>query len=297
MNRLIMTNFVFVLISIFSSGCDMMTNKGGEVDKIYKDYDFEKLGYNFFAPDAKVKLHYDLEEISGLTCYKPGVLAGVQDESGRLFLINTNDGKIIRSIRFDHTGDYEGVEIIGEKAYVMESNGDLFHFEMTEGEEVKSKKENTVFNSSNDIEGLGYIDNYLLVACKASGDTKENNAKGKAIYRLDLKSLKVKKKEWLDFEVKDLSKFIEKRPYFKKVKEFDPSGIAIHPITKDIYIISADKAVIIFNKNHELVEVVKLDGKLYRQAEGICFAPDGTLYISNEGEGARGEILTLKYNK
>ncbi|MEL7006918.1 MAG: hypothetical protein AAFN93_30005, partial [Bacteroidota bacterium] len=25
---------------------------------------------------------------------------------------------------------------------------------------------------------------------------------------------------------------------------------------------------------------------------GICFAPDGTLYISNEGDGARGNIVT-----
>ena len=260
------------------------------------DYDYKKLGYKFFKPDAELALHYDLEEISALAYYKPGVLATVQDESGRLFFINTKDGKIIRSLRFDTTGDYEGVEIIDETAYIIESNGDLFKFKIKDKEELKVKRENTVFTSRNDVEGMGYYDGYLLAACKASGDIKGNKAEGKAIYRIDPKDLEVKKKEWLSFEKKDIEKFIKKRKYFKKIREFDPSGIAIHPITKDIYIISADKAVLIFDQNHQLKEVVKLDGSLYRQAEGICFAPDGTLYLASEGGGSRGKIVVLSYN-
>lgn len=291
-----MMNLILTVVCMVFNSCDIISGAGGDVDSIYMDYDYEKIGYKFFKPSTQFNLHYDLEEISGLSYYKPGILATIQDESGRLFLISTKDGKILRSIRFDRTGDYEGVEIIEETAFVIESNGDIFKFKISEKEEVKVKKENTVFNSSNDIEGMGWHDGHLLIACKASGDTKDNKAKGKAIYRLDPKDLKVKKKEWLSFEEKDLEKFIKDRKYFKKIKQFDPSGIAIHPITKDIYIISADKALIIFDQNHELKEVVKLDGSIYRQAEGICFAPDGTLYISNEGDGVRGKILSLSYN-
>ncbi|MEL7004445.1 MAG: SdiA-regulated domain-containing protein, partial [Bacteroidota bacterium] len=229
---------IFISVWLISLGCEMMPNNNGVMDSVYMDYDYNKIGYKFFKPTSKFNLHYDLEEISGLAYYQPGVLVSVQDESGRLFLIDSKNGKIIRTIRFDTSGDYEGVEIIDETAYVIESNGDVFKFKMTDEKEAKTKKENTVFNSSNDVEGLGFANEYLLVACKASGDTKENKAKGKAIYRLDPKDLDVKKKEWLSFKPKDLEEFIEGRQYFKKIRQFDPSGIAIHPITKDVYIIS-----------------------------------------------------------
>lgn len=291
-----MMNLILTIVCLIFNSCDTISGTSRDMDSVYMDYDYEKIGYKFFAPSSQFNLHYDLEEISGLSYYKPGILATIQDESGRLFFIDAKDGEILRSIRFDRSGDFEGVEIIGEMAFVVESNGDVFKFKISDEEDINVKKENTVFNSSNDIEGLGWHDGYLLVACKGSGDTKDNKAKGKAVYRLDPKDLDVKKKEWLSFEEKDLEKFIKDRKHFNKIRQFDPSGIAIHPITKDIYIISADKAVVIFDQNHKLKEVVRLNGSLYRQAEGICFAPDGTLYISNEGDGLRGKLISLSYN-
>lgn len=297
MREFMTLNIILISICSLFSNCNTMSMNDEGIDSLYMDYDYKKLGYKFFAPDEEFALHYDLEEISGLSYYKPGILAVVQDESGRLFLINTKDGKIIKSYRFDTTGDYEGVEIIGQTAYIAESNGDIFKFKISDKDDLKVKRENTIFTSKNDVEGLGYYEDYLLVACKASGDTKNNNAEGKAIYRLDPKDLEVKKKEWLSFKKKKIEDFIKGRKYFKKIREIDPSGIAVHPITQDIYIISADRIILVFDQNHQIKEVVRLDNSLYRQAEGICFAPDGTLYISNEGEGSRGEILKFSYNK
>ena len=40
--------------------------------------------------------------------------------------------------------------------------------------------------------------------------------------------------------------------------------------------------------------VKELDEKLFRQPEGICFSPEGDMYISNEGQGGKGYIL--KFN-
>ena len=281
---------------ILSGSCDTRTFGSNGIDSSYYDYNYESLGYKFFEPKNRLMLHYDLEEISALSYYKPGILATVQDESGRLFFIDTKEGKIVNTIRFDTSGDYEGVEIVGNTAYVVESNGDIFKFPIDSEKKPKVKKENTVFTSANDVEGMGFHNGKLLLVCKASGDIKGNKVKGKAVYKVDPKDLEVKKKEWLNITEKEIEDFIKNRRFFNKIREFDPSGIAIHPITKDIYIISADKLVVIFDEQKELKEVVKLNGSTYRQAEGICFAPDGTMYISNEGDGSRGRVFELPYS-
>jgi uncharacterized protein YjiK len=36
---------------------------------------------------------------------------------------------------------------------------------------------------------------------------------------------------------------------------------------------------------------------MLKQPEGICFAPEGDLYISSEGRGADGFILRFAYAK
>jgi hypothetical protein len=38
-----------------------------------------------------------------------------------------------------------------------------------------------------------------------------------------------------------------------------------------------------------------LDKRIFRQPEGISFSSGGDLYISNEGDNGRGNILKFKY--
>ena len=44
-------------------------------------------------------------------------------------------------------------------------------------------------------------------------------------------------------------------------------------------------------------QVFKLDPALYNQPEGMTFAPNGDLYISNEGGEGIATILKFKYKK
>jgi uncharacterized protein YjiK len=75
-------------------------------------------------------------------------------------------------------------------------------------------------------------------------------------------------------------------------KGFAPSGIAQHPQTKQWYILSSPKRLLlVIDEQSNLVYLEQLSEKLARQPEGICFAPDGTLYISSEGKGAKGRLL------
>jgi hypothetical protein len=41
--------------------------------------------------------------------------------------------------------------------------------------------------------------------------------------------------------------------------------------------------------------MTEFDKKLFRQPEGICFKPNGDLFISNEGDGGKAKILKFKY--
>jgi len=293
MMKEILTILTVVLVGSLSTNCNNFISS--RTDSLYMDYDYEKLGYKFFEPSKKHFLNYDLEEISGLSYFKDGQLAAIEDEDGKLFIIETSSGKVTREIKFGKSGDYEGVEVLNDMVYVLRSDGDIYSFSISDKNEVDAKKYETVLESSNDAEGLGYTNGKLMVALKGDEDTDENKAKGKAVYTFDLENEKLDEKELFDIEEEELDEFIEGRKYFKKVNDFDPSAIAQHPLTNDIYLLSADRIIAVFTASYELKEVVLLPSIPFNQAEGICFAPDGTLYISSEGDGGKGKIITINY--
>jgi uncharacterized protein YjiK len=53
----------------------------------------------------------------------------------------------------------------------------------------------------------------------------------------------------------------------------------------------------VYSKVGELLAMAELNPKIYAQPEGICFDPSGTLYISNEGNGNKANILMIKMMK
>ena len=150
----------------------------------------------------------------------------------------------------------------------------------------------------------------MLIACKGSPaiDKKIYDRK-KAVYKFDLTEKEfISKPHFLI----NLDKIEEARyrnsftrfsvTLAKKLNivsddmSFQPSGIAIHPITGQIYIISSvGKLLILLSRKGKILEVRNLDSKLFIQPEGICFSPDGDLYISNEGKEGKGNILTFNY--
>ena len=46
----------------------------------------------------------------------------------------------------------------------------------------------------------------------------------------------------------------------------------------------------------KLLKLHKLYEESFPQPEGITFAPDGTLYISNEGKGGTANILEVEFD-
>ena len=221
-------------------------------------------------------------EISGLAMTDNGLIAAIEDETGHIYFLDL-DGKIVKRLKFGGGGDYESIEQVEGRFYVMESNGDLTSFEISGDEIVDRKRDDTPFSSKNDVEGLGRLGDHLLVACKASAEVENNDAKDKAIYIMDTNN-NLDEKPFITIEKKDLEKIIQQRFPAVKIHEFDPSGIAVHPETGQIFILSADHILLITSPKGDPQEVILLDKRIYPQPEGICFQPDGDLILSSEGD-------------
>jgi secreted PhoX family phosphatase len=76
--------------------------------------------------------------------------------------------------------------------------------------------------------------------------------------------------------------------------DFNPSAIAVHPTTHDIYILTTknNKGLAIFSHDGVLKSYQPIDKDLMPQPEGICFSPGGKLYISSEGKnGEPGNLF------
>ncbi len=79
--------------------------------------------------------------------------------------------------------------------------------------------------------------------------------------------------------------------------KFKPSAAAIHPVTKELYIISSvSSALAIADRDGKVKSAYSLDNKIFKQPEGLTFTPAGDMIVSNESAGiGSGNILIFKY--
>lgn len=90
-------------------------------------------------------------------------------------------------------------------------------------------------------------------------------------------------------------------PVFENIKgkksgtAMQPSAIAIHPKTGDIYITEATKPkLLIMDSSGNIKSLQKLNSSDFNQPEGIIFSPDARLFVSNEGTKEPGNILEIQ---
>lgn len=297
MTRLILATSILVAFATLSSSCGGNTAFGQRADSLFLVNAQSEIYYDLKQPEQKFFLPYVLSEVSGLTWIRENTVACIEDEGGKVYLYDFSQRKIVQAVRFAKPGDFEGVEMVGNEIYALKSSGDLYHFELSEERELVGKKIETLLSRDNDTEGLGYdpVSNRLLIACKEDGDIKGHDAKGKAIYAFDLEKEKLKKEARFELSMKDLRKFFERNrssEYDEEKIKFEPSGIAFHPIEKTFYVIaSVGKLLVVLNQDGTIKATYPIAPRVLNQPEGICFAPNGDLYISSEGEGDKGYIL------
>lgn len=277
-------------------GCSNLTFRE-RADSLFLITDHVKFYYDLKQPEEKHFLPYVLSEISGLTYLGENRLLCIEDEGGRVYEYNLKRRKITNAITFDGPGDYEGVEVLDSIIYVLRSDGDVYSFKYTQEDIATSEKEETKLSKDNDTEGLGFNPEtgHLLIACKEEEDIKGVKAKGKTVYQYDLEKRELIENPFFEIEKDDLEDFFEANRDFEYEEDrikFEPSGIAYNPIDGYFYIIaSAGKLMVVLNKKGSIMATYPIAPRILNQPEGICFAPNGDLFISSEGEGDKGYIL------
>jgi uncharacterized protein YjiK len=286
--------FVFL---ICLSSCQLERSNYNAKYLPYTTNFYEITGYDLLQPTETFILPETLTEISGLALLNDSTVACVEDESGVIFLYSLTKGKMIDQLRFEGPGDYEGIEVIGDRVFVLKSNGNLYEYSI-EGDSTTTIK--TPLKGSNNTEGLTYdqANNRLLIVCKGRAGIGDKKLSGKAIYSYNL-STGFDPNPVFVITPEDLERWNQKQTLpinlTKRKAAFMPSAIGIHPISGNIYLLATvGKLLIVLKPSGEIKYCVPLSPRVLRQPEGICFTSSGDLIISNEGQEGSGKIQYFK---
>jgi uncharacterized protein YjiK len=173
--------------------------------------------------------------------------------------------------------------------YALWSHGILFKISNWQGN-ANVEQLNTGLGKENNTEGLCYdpVTKQLLIACKDDAGLQDEKKTDKAVYQFDISQGKLITPPFIVIHKKD---FV---PLTGEKLNFNPSAIAVHPITHDIYILSTrdNKGMAVFSHDGTLKSYQEIEKDLMPQPEGICFSPDGKLFISSEGkQGEPGNVF------
>jgi uncharacterized protein YjiK len=230
-----------------------------------------------------------LDEVSGLGFTPDGRLFGHGDERARLHEINYVDGTVGKRFSLgdpaEH-GDFEGMEIVGERFFLITSSGTLY--ETREGIEDRSESPyrgvDTGLGDSCEVEGLAYdpAHDELLVACKRSAPPVH----AVVVHRLPLAEGQRRPPP--------ISISTDQLEALGLGRAFHASGIAVDPETGTLVLLAAREELIMeADRSGRVLSAMQLSRGRHPQPEGIAFGPEGVLYIADEAAGRDNARITV----
>ncbi len=300
MSRIHLTYILLILVAFSSCGNNSGSEKVNGTDKGKDTSLVEKrnLGsdaYNFAKPSHTWRLPDQLVEVSGNSWLDANHLILIEDLHPSLYVIKLDDknATLEKTVPFADTEkdkvDIEDVTIVDSIVYALWSHGALFKIVDWQST-PKVTKIKTGLTKRNNTEGLCYdpVSKTLLIACKDDAGIPDEKKSAKAVYQFDITKQSLVQPPWMVIHKKDFEQIGSGK------LSFNPSAIAVHPATHDIYILTTrdNKGVAIFSHDGVLKSYQTIDKDLMPQPEGICFSPDGKLYISSEGKkGEPGNLF------
>ncbi len=269
-------------------------------------------GYDLKHPDAEIILPDTLREVSGLTLLDDSTFACIQDENGILFLYDLVNLQLREQKPFHIDGDYEGITRVGNTLYILRSDGVLFEIPDLQSPDSAVTRWETGIPANNN-EGLCYdaANRSLLIACKGKIGKGAALKDQRVVYGFDLTTKTLTPEPIYVFDVRHVIAFArhhhlnlpEKKrkkkgaTFSEPVIRFRTSAIGIHPLTRQLYLLSAaDHLLFIYDMSGTLVHLEQLDPVLFNKAEGITFFDNGDMLITNEGQGNKPTVLRFNYH-
>jgi uncharacterized protein YjiK len=261
-------------------------------------------------PDFSFVLPDTLREISGLTDIDSATFACIQDENGILFIYDLLKNEIQKQYSFNIDGDYEGITRVDSSMYILRSDGTLFEISNYQSPKFKLTSYTTGIPANNN-EGLCYDpdNNRLLIASKGKIAKGPEYKDKRVIYGFDLKTKLLTEKPVFEFDLQNIKEYAKTNKINLPTKtkkngqvtepfiKFMTSAIAIHPITKKLFLLSAsDHLFFIFNPtNGDIEHLELLNPDIFNKAEGITFLDNGDMIITNEGQNKNPTLLRFNY--
>ena len=250
--------------------------------------------YDIKNPKKTYKLPNEFREISGI-CSLQGLksLVFVQDEAIRVYRFDLFSEKVTKYAKLK-AGDAEDIVIVGNSAYILKAGKRPRIYRVadyTSGSQ-QCDRYDLKLDEAYDPEGL-CLDakgNRLLIACKGSprkGDTERK------VFPFEIQSGTRGKSPVFTIDCHD---FLDRGE-----GKFNPSGIAIHPVTNDVYMIGTKgtKTLVCCGWDGRVKGFVRLDEGRFNQPEGIAFTESSELIVCSEGatnkKGKKARILLFTY--
>ncbi|HWH61983.1 MAG TPA: SdiA-regulated domain-containing protein [Ginsengibacter sp.] len=257
--------------------------------------------YDLKIPNHTWKLPADLIEVSGNTWMDTNHLILIEDLHPNLYYIKIDDKNAVleKKVSFAKDDkekfDIEDVTYVNNTVYALWSHGVIFRITNWQTKPIVEKIK-TFLKKENNAEGLCYdpVTRNLLIACKGAPGVLNEKKSTKAVYQFDMLKDKLIDQPFLLIRKKDFETVTDEK------LDFFPSAIAVHPVTHDLYLLSTrdNKCMAVFSHDGILKTLQFIDKDMMQQPEGICFSPEGKLYISSEGKkGEPGNLFEFDVTK
>jgi hypothetical protein len=225
-----------------------------------------------------------LLEISGLVYLGDQRFAAVNDENGDLFFINLQNNDM-QKYKFKGKGDYEDIAKVDSTFYVLESSGNIVEIPAPYDKHTTYKFE----EKHMEFESLVYYEkeNKLVMITK----DQRNKENGITAISFDLARKEFDTKPFFNISLREVFSIVTNYEM-----ECKPSAAAINPVNQKLYVIaSVGKVLIQCTTNGKMEKIYKINPAQFPQPEGITFAANGDMYISNEGADGKATILKFTY--
>jgi hypothetical protein len=281
------------------------------------------------APTRQLQLSAELREISGIAFDARGRLFAHGDENGTIWQLDPSKGTVLKSFALaaptataatdgaaakgdggkkhhkkggkdggeggkkaaeaaaDGTvhADFEDIQVVGDRIYLIASTGQLYETrEGADGERVPFTLIDTGLGAKCEIEGMSYDEasRALLLLCKHASVAEWRDKVVVVGFSLARRQLEAKPRLVVDYA--DLARVTG-------AKAFHGSALVRAPRTGTFVMIAGPQETYAeVSSTGRVLGGGRLDRRYHRQPEGLAFAPDGSLLMSDE---AAGKTATL----
>jgi hypothetical protein len=256
-------------------------------------------------PTSQVRLPAELREISGLAVSADGRVFAHGDEEGTVYQIDPQSGRVTKRFGLAASGsdpdlakksrggrlagDFEDIAIVGDRFFLVSSNGVLLEFaEGADGGTVPYRAYPTGLEQVCEVEGLAHDPSTesLLLLCKTMREKSERQQV--TVYAWSLADRKLGDAPQLAVPWSALARVTGG-------KGFNGSAIVLAPGGRSLLMVAGPQQLFAeVGSDGAPLSGGSLDDGTHPQPESLAFLPDGTLLVASEG--GKGEAVLARYS-